>query len=183
MSPVSSPPVATAETIRKLLLIFLRRRVYEKHHESQRRLRATRRGRRDTGWRQLAGHGRRSRSSPPRRSSRRCSGERSTRRSSRWRSRSWSAFMQLMADQSPQARQEVALTNVPVVVAQAERFRSRLGFWEIGLPAHRWPRRCCSGGCARPSRIARHNTSLLLKLLRSPRHTDFTWDRRRNGFQ
>jgi hypothetical protein len=37
---------------------------------------------------------------------------------------------QLMADQSPQARQEVELTNVPVVVAQAERFRSRLGFWE-----------------------------------------------------
>jgi hypothetical protein len=37
---------------------------------------------------------------------------------------------QLMADQSPQARQEVALTNVPVVVAQAERFRSRLGFWD-----------------------------------------------------
>jgi hypothetical protein len=37
---------------------------------------------------------------------------------------------QLMADQSQQARQEVALTNVPVVVAQAERFRSRLGFWE-----------------------------------------------------
>ena len=37
---------------------------------------------------------------------------------------------QLMADQSPQARHEVELTNVPVVVAQAERFRSRLGFWE-----------------------------------------------------
>ncbi len=37
---------------------------------------------------------------------------------------------QLMADQSPQARQEVELTNVPVVVAQAERFRSRLRFWE-----------------------------------------------------
>ena len=37
---------------------------------------------------------------------------------------------ELMADQSPQARQEVALTNVPVVIAQAERFRSRLGFWE-----------------------------------------------------
>jgi hypothetical protein len=36
----------------------------------------------------------------------------------------------LMADQSPQARREVELTNVPVVVAQAERFRSRLGFWE-----------------------------------------------------
>jgi hypothetical protein len=36
----------------------------------------------------------------------------------------------LMADQAPQARREVELTNVPVVVAQAERFRSRLGFWE-----------------------------------------------------
>jgi hypothetical protein len=37
---------------------------------------------------------------------------------------------QLMASQSPVARREVELTNVPVVVAQAERFRSRLGFWE-----------------------------------------------------
>src|ERR1700737_837848 len=37
---------------------------------------------------------------------------------------------QLMADQSPQARREVELTNVPVVFAQAERFRSRLGFWQ-----------------------------------------------------
>src|ERR1700693_4544221 len=37
---------------------------------------------------------------------------------------------QLMVQQSPQARREVELTNVPVVVAQAERFRSRLGFWE-----------------------------------------------------
>jgi hypothetical protein len=36
----------------------------------------------------------------------------------------------LMASQSPVARREVELTNVPVVVAQAERFRSRLGFWE-----------------------------------------------------
>jgi hypothetical protein len=39
-------------------------------------------------------------------------------------------IQQLMADQSPQARREVELTNVPVVVAQAGRFRSRLGFWE-----------------------------------------------------
>jgi hypothetical protein len=39
-------------------------------------------------------------------------------------------IQQLMADQSPQARREVELTNVPVVVAQADRFRSRLGFWE-----------------------------------------------------
>jgi hypothetical protein len=38
-------------------------------------------------------------------------------------------IQRLMADQSPQARREVELTNVPVVVAQAERFRSRLGFW------------------------------------------------------
>jgi hypothetical protein len=37
---------------------------------------------------------------------------------------------QLMADQSPQVRREVELTNVPVVVAQAERFRSRLRLWE-----------------------------------------------------
>lgn len=36
----------------------------------------------------------------------------------------------LMASQSPEARREVELTNVPVVVAQAERFRSRLGFWD-----------------------------------------------------
>jgi len=37
---------------------------------------------------------------------------------------------QLMADQSPQAQREVELTNVPVVVAQVERFRSRLHIWE-----------------------------------------------------
>jgi hypothetical protein len=35
----------------------------------------------------------------------------------------------LMAKQSPQARREVELTNVPVVAAQAERFRQRLGVW------------------------------------------------------
>lgn len=35
----------------------------------------------------------------------------------------------LMAAQSPEARREVELTNVPVVAAQAERFRRRLGFW------------------------------------------------------
>jgi hypothetical protein len=35
----------------------------------------------------------------------------------------------LMAKQSPQARREVELTNVPVVAAHAERFRTRLGFW------------------------------------------------------
>jgi hypothetical protein len=37
---------------------------------------------------------------------------------------------QLMADQSPQAQREVELTNVPVVVAQVERFRSRRQIWE-----------------------------------------------------
>ena len=36
----------------------------------------------------------------------------------------------LMAKQSPRARREVELTNVPVVAAQAERFRQRLGFWK-----------------------------------------------------
>ena len=37
---------------------------------------------------------------------------------------------QLMRGQSPEARREVELTNVPVVVAQAERFRRRHGYWE-----------------------------------------------------
>jgi hypothetical protein len=43
---------------------------------------------------------------------------------------------QLMVDQSPQAQREVELTNVPVVVAQAARFRSRLGFWETRVEAY-----------------------------------------------
>ena len=37
---------------------------------------------------------------------------------------------ELMDKQSDEARREVELTNVPVVVAQAERFRQRLGYWE-----------------------------------------------------
>jgi hypothetical protein len=37
---------------------------------------------------------------------------------------------QLMKSQSETARHEVELTNVPVVVAQAERFRQRLGYWD-----------------------------------------------------
>jgi hypothetical protein len=36
---------------------------------------------------------------------------------------------QLMHRQSDEARHEVEMTNVPVVVAQAERFRQRLGYW------------------------------------------------------
>jgi hypothetical protein len=36
----------------------------------------------------------------------------------------------LMQGQSDEARHEVELTNVPVVVAQAERFRQRLGYWD-----------------------------------------------------
>jgi hypothetical protein len=43
---------------------------------------------------------------------------------------------QLMVEQSPQAQREVELTNVPVVVAQAARFRSRLGFWETCVRAY-----------------------------------------------
>lgn len=35
----------------------------------------------------------------------------------------------LMTRQSPRTRQEVEITNVPVVTAQADRFRKRLGFW------------------------------------------------------
>jgi hypothetical protein len=37
---------------------------------------------------------------------------------------------QLMDTQSDEGRDEVELTNVPVVVAQAERFRQRLGYWD-----------------------------------------------------
>ena len=37
---------------------------------------------------------------------------------------------QLMKLQTADARHEVELTNVPVVVAQLERFQKRLGYWE-----------------------------------------------------
>jgi hypothetical protein len=37
---------------------------------------------------------------------------------------------QLMVKQSAEGRREVELTNVPVVFAQAEKFRRRLGYWE-----------------------------------------------------
>ncbi len=37
---------------------------------------------------------------------------------------------QLMSTQSDEGRREVELTNVPVVVAQAERFRQRLSYWD-----------------------------------------------------
>jgi hypothetical protein len=43
---------------------------------------------------------------------------------------------QLMAKQSPQARREVELTNVPVVVAQVERFRYRWEIWDSRVIAH-----------------------------------------------
>ncbi|HEV2035126.1 MAG TPA: hypothetical protein VGU71_13170 [Candidatus Dormibacteraeota bacterium] len=36
----------------------------------------------------------------------------------------------LMVGQSAEGQREVELTNVPVVVAQAERFRQRLGYWD-----------------------------------------------------
>jgi hypothetical protein len=37
---------------------------------------------------------------------------------------------ELMQTQSATARREVELTNVPIVAAQAERFRQRLGYWD-----------------------------------------------------
>ncbi len=43
---------------------------------------------------------------------------------------------QLMAGQTPEARREVELTNVPVVVAQVERFRSRWEIWDSRVGAH-----------------------------------------------
>lgn len=42
---------------------------------------------------------------------------------------------ELMLTQSDTARREVELTNVPVVVAQAERFRQRLGYWNDRVEA------------------------------------------------
>ena len=50
----------------------------------------------------------------------------------------------LMNAQSAQVKQEVELTNVPVIVAQVERFRQRLGYWreraeDLGLDSS--PRR------------------------------------------
>lgn len=35
----------------------------------------------------------------------------------------------LMTTQSPAARREVELTNLPVIESQVERFRQRLGYW------------------------------------------------------
>jgi hypothetical protein len=37
---------------------------------------------------------------------------------------------ELMADQGPEARREVELSNVPVVVAQLARFKQRRGYWD-----------------------------------------------------
>jgi hypothetical protein len=41
--------------------------------------------------------------------------------------------VELMAAQSEAARNEVRLTNVPVIEAQAARCRDRLGYWEARL--------------------------------------------------
>lgn len=41
--------------------------------------------------------------------------------------------MELMAAQSATARREVELSNVPVIAAQVERFRVRLGYWNARL--------------------------------------------------
>jgi hypothetical protein len=48
---------------------------------------------------------------------------------------------ELMGKQSDEGRREVELTNVPVVVAQAERFRQRLGYWEARVVQLRTPPR------------------------------------------
>lgn len=46
-------------------------------------------------------------------------------------------ILELMATQSATARHEVELSDVPVIAAQVERFRSRLGYWETRLERHR----------------------------------------------
>ncbi len=40
---------------------------------------------------------------------------------------------ELMTTQSAAARREVELSNVPVIAAQINRFRARLGYWETRL--------------------------------------------------
>ena len=40
---------------------------------------------------------------------------------------------ELMAGQSETARREIQLTNIPVIEAQAARFRDRLGYWQTRL--------------------------------------------------
>src|ERR1700737_4526133 len=40
---------------------------------------------------------------------------------------------ELMADQSPEARREAELSNVPVVFAQLARFKRRRGYWDNRL--------------------------------------------------
>ena len=42
---------------------------------------------------------------------------------------------ELMAMQSPEARREVEETNVPVIAAQAAKFRARLGYWNARVGA------------------------------------------------
>jgi hypothetical protein len=60
---------------------------------------------------------------------------------------------QLMLTQSEESRREVELTNVPVVVAQAERFRQRLGYWQARVVELR--------GAARPPKLQKRPASLL----------------------
>jgi hypothetical protein len=69
---------------------------------------------------------------------------------------------QLMDKQSDEARREVELTNVPVVVAQAERFRQRLGYWEVRVHE--------LNGASRPKR-GRPGASPLRATTRSSRST------------
>ena len=121
--------VLTRLTIRKLLLIFLRHRVYQRGVTSRHRVpdrpdivAATRGGDDSLGM----------------------EGEADLATASLEQALFWrniyteiltmeeavlGRIHQLMDAQSPQVRREVELTNVPVVVAQAERFRSRLGYW------------------------------------------------------
>lgn len=43
---------------------------------------------------------------------------------------------ELMVQQTPEGRREVELTNLPMVVAQADRFRTRLAFWTARVQIH-----------------------------------------------
>jgi hypothetical protein len=64
---------------------------------------------------------------------------------------------ELMLNQSPEARREVELSNVPVVVAQLARFKRRRGYWDKRLQELRQDQRAvgqndwASGPSSRPA--------------------------------
>jgi hypothetical protein len=68
---------------------------------------------------------------------------------------------QLMNRQSDEGRREVELTNIPVVLAQAERFQQRLGYWQARVVQ--------LGGKSKPASL-----SAGVPMLRSPGSPEYS---------